>query len=90
LAAGIGMETFVLDQTRPDIGLSVAKVMVPGMRHFWKRFAPGRLYDTPVKLGWLDTPKTEAELNPVGIFLALLQEHSKGSVLLGAQQQDGL
>jgi hypothetical protein len=25
----------VLDQTRPDIGLRVAKVIVPGMRHMW-------------------------------------------------------
>ena len=31
------MEMLVLDQTRPDIGLRVAKVIVPGMRHMWKR-----------------------------------------------------
>jgi len=30
------MEMLVLDQTRPDIGLRVAKVIVPGMRHMWK------------------------------------------------------
>ena len=35
------MEMLVLDQTRPEIGLPVAKVIVPGMRHFWARFAPG-------------------------------------------------
>jgi ribosomal protein S12 methylthiotransferase accessory factor len=35
------------------------------MRHFYIRFAPGRLYDIPVKLGWLERPRTEAELNPV-------------------------
>lgn len=28
------MEFFVLDQTRPEIGLSVARVVVPGLRHF--------------------------------------------------------
>ncbi|HVS39709.1 MAG TPA: TOMM precursor leader peptide-binding protein, partial [Gemmataceae bacterium] len=38
-----GMEMLVLDQTRPEIGLPVVKVIVPGMRHFWPRFAPGRL-----------------------------------------------
>jgi hypothetical protein len=43
----------------------VARVIVPGMRHFYIRFAPGRLYDIPVKLGWLERPRTEAELNPV-------------------------
>jgi hypothetical protein len=40
-------------------------VIVPGMRHFYIRFAPGRLYDIPVKLGWLERPRPEAELNPV-------------------------
>ena len=46
-----GMELLVLDQTRPDIGMPVARVVVPGMRHFWARFAPGRLYDVPVRMG---------------------------------------
>ena len=63
-----GMEMLVLDQTRPDIGLSVVKVIVPGMRHFWKRLAPGRLYDVPVQLGWLSEPLKEEELNPIPVF----------------------
>jgi oxazoline/thiazoline synthase len=64
-----GMELLVLDQTRPDIGLPVVKVIVPGLRHFWSRFAPGRLYDVPVELGWLDRPTAEAELNPIPMFI---------------------
>lgn len=64
-----GMEFLVLDQTRPDVGLPVAKVIVPGMRHFWARFAPGRLYDVPLALGWLDRPTREEDLNPVPIFI---------------------
>lgn len=63
-----GIETVVVNQTRPDIELAVAKVFAPGMRHFWKRTGPGRVYDVPVALGWLDRPKTEDELNPVGVF----------------------
>jgi ribosomal protein S12 methylthiotransferase accessory factor len=63
-----GLEMLVLDQTRPDIGLHVAKVIVPGARHFWRRFAPGRLYDVPVKLGWLPKPVEEHELNPFPVF----------------------
>jgi len=55
-----GMEVLVLDQTRPEIGLPVAKVVVPGMRHFWARFAPGRLYDVPVELGWRGPVSTMA------------------------------
>jgi oxazoline/thiazoline synthase len=64
-----GLEMFVLDQTRPDIGLPVVKVIVPGMRHFWTRFAPGRLYDVPVRMGWLAEPTPESDLNPIGMFL---------------------
>ena len=64
-----GMEMLVLDQTRPEIGLPVVKVVVPGMRHFWARFAPGRLFDVPVQLGWLDRRLAEEELNPIPMFL---------------------
>ncbi|GAB1823775.1 TOMM precursor leader peptide-binding protein [Herbidospora sp. RD11066] len=64
-----GMEMLVLDQTRPDIGLPVVKVVVPGMRHFWRRLAPGRLYDVPVQLGWLSEPTPEDQMNPITMFL---------------------
>ncbi|NER33451.1 MAG: TOMM precursor leader peptide-binding protein [Oscillatoria sp. SIO1A7] len=64
-----GMEMLVIDQTRPDIGLNVVKVIVPGLRHFWKRLGPGRLYDVPVEMGWLDEPLTEEELNPIPLWL---------------------
>jgi ribosomal protein S12 methylthiotransferase accessory factor len=65
----LGMELLVLDQTRPDIGLPVAKVIVPGMRHFWARFAPGRLFDVPVRLGRLTKPTPYEALNPIPMFL---------------------
>jgi ribosomal protein S12 methylthiotransferase accessory factor len=64
-----GMEMLVLDQTRPDIGLPVVKVIVPGLRHFWPRFAPGRLYQAPVRAGWRPAPLTEEQLNPVMMVL---------------------
>ena len=64
-----GMEMLVLDQTRPDIELPVVKVIVPGLRHFWARFAPGRLYEVPVTQGWLPQELTEEQLNPVFMFL---------------------
>jgi ribosomal protein S12 methylthiotransferase accessory factor len=47
----------------------VVKVIVPGMRHFWSRFAPGRLYDVPVELGWRPAPSAEDELNPTPMFV---------------------
>jgi oxazoline/thiazoline synthase len=59
-----GCDFLVLDQTRPDVEVPVVRVIVPGLRHFYKRFGPGRLYDVPVKLGWLDKRLREDELTP--------------------------
>lgn len=64
-----GMELLVLDQTRPDIGLRVAKVIVPGLRHMWRRLGPGRLYDVPVQAGWLPAPIAEEQLNPFPMWM---------------------
>lgn len=58
----------MLDQTRADVGMTVVKVVVPGLRHFWARFAPGRLYDVPVRMGWLKEPLEEEDLNPIPVF----------------------
>jgi bacteriocin biosynthesis cyclodehydratase domain-containing protein len=63
-----GLETIVIDQSRPDIELRTAKVMVPGLRHFWRRLRPGRLYDVPVAMGRLEKPVAEADLNPKNIW----------------------
>ncbi len=63
-----GMEFLVLDQTRPDVGMPVVRVVVPGMRHFWARFAPGRLYDVPVAMGSRTRPLAEADLNPAPVI----------------------
>lgn len=64
-----GMELLVLDQTRPDIGLAVVRVIVPGMRHFWARLGPGRLFDVPVRLGRQAAPTAFEDLNPHPMFL---------------------
>ncbi len=64
-----GMELLVLDQTRPDLELPVVKVIVPGLRPFWTRFAPGRLYDVPVRLGRLAAPTRYEDLNPIPLFV---------------------
>ncbi|SMN00347.1 FIG01128766: hypothetical protein [uncultured Candidatus Thioglobus sp.] len=64
-----GLEIMVLNQTRADVGLPVMKVMVPGMRHFWARFAPGRLFEVPVTMGKLKKPLAEKDLNPTPVFI---------------------
>jgi ribosomal protein S12 methylthiotransferase accessory factor len=62
IARKAGLDFLVLDQTRPDVETSVARVIVPGLRHFYRRFGPGRLYDVPVKLGLRDAPTAESQL----------------------------
>lgn len=64
-----GMEILVLDQTRPDIGMPVVRVLVPGLRHFWARLAPGRLYDVPVTTGRLTQSLSESELNATMVIV---------------------
>jgi ribosomal protein S12 methylthiotransferase accessory factor len=65
LAKQAGLDFLVLDQTRPDIEVPVVRVIVPGLRHFYPRFGPGRLYDVPVRLGWCNRALKENELNPI-------------------------
>ncbi|MDX3575400.1 TOMM precursor leader peptide-binding protein [Streptomyces sp. FL07-04A] len=64
-----GLNMLVLDQTRPDVGLPVARVIVPGLRPHWARFAPGRLFDVPVRSKDLTEPTRYEDLNPVPLFL---------------------
>lgn len=63
------LEVYVRDMTRSDLGLPVVKVMAPGLRSFWRRLAPGRLYDAPVATGRLERRLSEAEMNPVSLFV---------------------
>lgn len=64
-----GLEVYVRDMTRSDLGLPVVKVLVPGLRHFWRRLAPGRLYEVPVTMGRLGARLAEGEMNPVSVFV---------------------
>ncbi|WP_432933176.1 TOMM precursor leader peptide-binding protein [Microbispora sp. CA-135349] len=69
LAGRHGLDVLVLDQTRPDVGMPVVKVVAPGLRHFWPRLAPGRLFDVPVRMGWRASPTPYERLNPIPLFL---------------------
>ena len=64
-----GMDLLLLDQSRPDIGLPVVKMFAPDLRVFWRRLGPGRLYQIPVALDWIATPRLEIEMNPIPFFL---------------------
>ncbi|WP_164902411.1 TOMM precursor leader peptide-binding protein [Rhizobium leguminosarum] len=62
-------EIFAVELTKPQIGLPVARLFVPEMRTFWRRTGPGRLYDLPVRRGWLKQRLNEHELNPITLVL---------------------
>jgi ribosomal protein S12 methylthiotransferase accessory factor len=61
--ADAGLEPYAVDLTRPEFGIPVMRVIVPGLRHYAPRFAPGRLYDVPVRMDWRSVPLREADLN---------------------------
>ncbi len=64
-----GLDVLILNLSNPDINLCSVRVIVPKLRHFWSRLGPGRLYEVPVKLGWLLGPTLEKDLNPTPYFL---------------------
>jgi ribosomal protein S12 methylthiotransferase accessory factor len=63
-----GLDVLLLDQTLPDVGLPVVRVIVPGLCHFWRRLGHTRLYSVPQEMGWLDRALDESELNPFTVF----------------------
>jgi oxazoline/thiazoline synthase len=65
LVKRFGLDFLVVDQTRPDLEVPVARVIIPGLRSFRRRFGPGRLYDVPLALGLRKRRLKEAELNPL-------------------------
>jgi ribosomal protein S12 methylthiotransferase accessory factor len=69
IASNAGLDILILNQTRPDINMPVVKVVVPGLRHFWPRFAPGRLFEVPIRLGRLTKQTTYGQLNPIPLYL---------------------
>ena len=68
LTAAAGFDFLFLDQTREDIRLPVYRVIIPGLRHFWRRLGTGRLYTVPVRQGWLTSATAEGDLNPVSVY----------------------
>ena len=66
--AARGLDCLVVDLTRPDIGVPVARVLVPGLRSHRPRFAPGRLYEVPVQLGWRTAVLTEDQMRHAAVI----------------------
>lgn len=67
--AELGHETLVLNYSRSHLPIKTAKVFVPGLCYIWPQFGNYRLYQAPVKLGWLDEAKTESTINPQALYI---------------------
>lgn len=62
------LEGYVLELSRNQAETSAVRVLVPGLRPVAPRFAPGRLYEVPIEMGWLQQKAQERNLNPVPII----------------------
>lgn len=68
LIENAGLEMLAMDMSQPDIELAVAKVIVPGLNHYWRRLGGRRMAEVPVKMGLLEEPLPEESMNPYSIF----------------------
>lgn len=67
------LECYLVDATSPlarSLGISVIMSLIPGLYPLYlsekfKYLGIDRLYETPVKLGYLNQPKKEEEMNPL-------------------------
>ena len=64
-----GIDVYLADLTHPELGFPVIKALSPHLRDWQPRFAPGRLYDVPVRLGLKPVPTPEHALNPVAFVI---------------------
>jgi ribosomal protein S12 methylthiotransferase accessory factor len=62
-------QLLVLDLTQPEADVSVVRVIAAGLRSFRARFAPGRLYQVPVAMGWRTVPLSENDLIRIPILI---------------------
>jgi ribosomal protein S12 methylthiotransferase accessory factor len=67
--SALGHDVLWADFTRRDSQLPVVRTFAPGLRHFWRRLAPGRLYDVPLAQGWIPAGLGEDDVNPLEIPL---------------------
>jgi ribosomal protein S12 methylthiotransferase accessory factor len=64
-----GMEVMALNYSRAHIPLFTAKVFVPGLCHIWPQLANERLYQAPIKMGYLAIANTEQSINQQALYI---------------------
>ena len=69
MLAGKGIEVLVLDQTDPQLGCPVVKVVVPGMYHFWYRKGGRRMKDVPELNNWCNGALSEEAIEPFWLIV---------------------
>ncbi len=69
ICAAHDFSIFYVELTREEIGIPVARAIVPGLRHYKARFAPGRLYEVPIKVGWQANRMDETSLNSLPLIV---------------------
>lgn len=67
--ARCGIDSFYVDLTRPEIRWPAVRVIAPGLVHAWPRLGSERLYQVPVRMGWLDKPIPEIDLTSVACMI---------------------
>jgi oxazoline/thiazoline synthase len=68
LSRNHGLPFLAVELTRPGLDIPVCRVVVPGLRPLWARFAAGRLFDVPVRIGWRTATCPAESLNPVPLM----------------------
>jgi bacteriocin biosynthesis cyclodehydratase domain-containing protein len=84
---GLGMETIIVDLTRPNIGFSVVRVLIPGLQptvHSYPRRFSRRLFEVPKLLGYKNPAGKGIYNSEVSIprVVGFGTTHSRGRVSL--------
>ncbi len=64
-----GFDLYAYNYTKPNIGISCTKTIVPQLSHFWARFNCDRLYEVPISLGRANVRPDENDFNSIPMFL---------------------
>lgn len=65
----LGFEVLALNYSREPLPVKTAKVFVPGLCHIWPQLANERLYQVPVKMGWLNEANDENTVNQQALYI---------------------
>jgi ribosomal protein S12 methylthiotransferase accessory factor len=65
----IGLRTYAVDLTRPDMGIPAVRLFVPGLCHYKRRLGHPRLAAVPRALGWREQSFSLPDLNNMPLLI---------------------